>query len=112
MDRFGRRSFDGRLVALDGQGLGVPSRTVGTLDAKIGQIVSRVTLDIDGLWKIESFVYWYDANRVLIHLETQEHERRLYLVNVRTGQSERVRLPEEAFDLHSMIVSAQVDVAK
>jgi hypothetical protein len=105
-------SPDGRLVAFDGQGLGVPSRTVGTLDAKTGQIVSRVTPGIDGLWKIESFVYWYDANRVLIHIETQAYERRLYLVNVRTGQSERVRLPEEAFDLHSVIVSAQVEVAK
>ncbi|MEV4010852.1 hypothetical protein AB0J35_10155 [Nonomuraea angiospora] len=105
-------SPDGRLLAFDGQEYGVPSRTVGTLDAKTGQIVSRVTPDIDGLREIESFVYWYDANRVLIHIETQGHEGQLHLVDVRTGLAERVPLPEEAFDLHSVIVSSHVEVAE
>ncbi|MEU6785768.1 hypothetical protein ABZ912_41825 [Nonomuraea angiospora] len=105
-------SPDGSLLAFDGQKYGVPSRTVGTLDAKTGQIVSRITPDIDGLLKIESFVYWYDVGRVLIDIETQEHERQLHLVDVRTGRTERVPLPEEAFGLHSVIVSAHVEVAQ
>ncbi|MEU8140302.1 hypothetical protein [Nonomuraea sp. NPDC048901] len=105
-------SPDGRLLAFDGEEYGAPSRTVGTLDAKSGQIVSRVTPDIDGLREIESFVYWYDASRVLIDVETQDYGRRLYLVNVRTGQAKRVLLPKEAFELHSVTVSSHVEIAK
>ncbi|WP_157594635.1 hypothetical protein [Streptosporangium amethystogenes] len=105
-------SPDGHLLAFDGEKYGVPSRTVGTLDAKTGQIVSRVTPDIDGLREIESFVYWYDTSRVLIHIETKRYEPQLYLVDVHTGRAERVLLPEEAFDLHSVIVSSHVEVAE